>query len=83
MEVTAGLTYQDGLWQRILATIVVVDAVVRDLLTNLTSYRAQDYHCSTKAEQAQVRVIRFLPLSYPDTLSHGKYGYVDIYYFIG
>ena len=55
MEVAAGLSYQDCLRERILTTIIVVDAVVRDLLTNLTANRAQHYHCSSQAEQAKLR----------------------------
>ena len=34
--------YQDSLRQRILATIVIVDAVVGDLLSNLTADAAED-----------------------------------------
>ena len=45
--------YQDSLRQRILATIVIVDAVVGDLFSNLTAYRAEDYHGTREAEQAK------------------------------
>ena len=46
--------YQYCLWERILATIVVVDAVVRDLFPDLTPNRAQDYDSARQAEQAQL-----------------------------
>ena len=45
--------YQDSLRQRILATIVIVDAVVGDLFSNLTADRAEDYHGTREAEQAK------------------------------
>ena len=46
-------SHQDSLGQRIAATVVVVDAVVGDLLSNLTANRAQDYHGPCHTEQAQ------------------------------
>ena len=48
--------YQDSLRQRILATIVIVDAVVGDLFSNLTADRAEDYHGTREAEQAKLVV---------------------------
>ena len=43
-------SHQDSLGQRIAATVVVVDAVVGDLFSNLTPNRAQHYHRPCKAE---------------------------------
>ena len=44
-------SHQDSLGQRIVATIVVVDAVVRDMFSKLTANGAQHYHGSCQAEQ--------------------------------
>ena len=44
-------SHQDSLGQRIVATIVVVDAVVRDMFPKLTANGAQHYHGSCHAEQ--------------------------------
>ena len=44
-------SHHDSLRQRISAPVVVVDAVVGDLFSNLTPDGAQDYHGPRQAEQ--------------------------------
>ena len=50
-DVCQSWSYHDSLGQRIAATVVVVDAVVGDLFSNLTANRAQDYNGPRQAEQ--------------------------------
>ena len=45
-DVCQSWSYHDSLGQRIAATVVVVDAVVGDLFSDLAPYRAQHYHGS-------------------------------------
>ena len=50
-DVCVSEAHQDCLWQRIPATVVVVDAVVGDVFSDLTANRAQHYQGSCHTEQ--------------------------------
>ena len=47
-------SHQNSLWERIAPTVVVVDAVVGDLFTNLTPNRAENYHGPCQTERPQL-----------------------------
>ena len=57
-------SHQDSLWERILASIVVVAAVVGDLFSNLRANTAQHYQGTCQAAQLKLAALCH-PVGFP------------------